>query len=341
MNSGRYIRQMTFQGVGKEGQKRLEESRVCIIGAGALGSRIANDLGRSGVGFIRVIDRDTTEITNLQRQVLFTEEDVREELPKAEAVARHIRAVNSQIMIEPVIADVNAGNIESLIHGADVVMDGTDNFEIRYLMNEACHKLQIPWVYASVIAGNGSVMAFTQKEDAPCFRCLMPDVPAPGTYETCTTVGVINPITGIIAGYSCMLAMKILLKKEVPSGFYVISAWDDLFQKIPIKKNTECPLCKKKQYDILEHKTGDFSSSLCGHNAWQIVPMRKESDGNKVDLKALGHRLERSGTVSVTKFLLKFESDPVFFKVFPDGRAIIENVEDELVARKIYAEYIG
>jgi adenylyltransferase/sulfurtransferase len=329
---------MTFEQIGAEGQEKLAASRVCIIGAGALGCLIANDLCRAGVGFLRLIDRDVVETVNLQRQILFTEDDAREGLPKVEAAYEKLRHANSSVTIEPVTADVNSSNIEKYIADVDLVIDGTDNFETRFLINEACHKHGVRWIYGGVLMSGGATMNVLYG-DAPCFRCFMPEMPAPGSYPTCSTVGVINPITGVIAAYESAEALKILTGADdmVSRSYIAADVWENMFEFIEVEKNPDCPVCVHGRYELLDRPAGSYQTSLCGHDAWQVVP----GASVKADFDSLGPRLEKIGAVRLTKFSLGFEGQGVKFKLFPDGRAIIEGVKDGEAARVVYGEYIG
>ena len=335
----RYKRQITFEGIGEEGQKKISESRVCIIGAGALGSVIANNLCRAGVGFVRIIDRDIVEKVNLHRQILFTELDAEEGLPKAEAVHNHLIQINSEIEIEPIVTDVNSSNVEKYISDVDLVLDGTDNFETRLLINEACHKHGIKWIYGGVLTSGGATMNYLMGKNNPCFRCFMPDPPEPGSYETCSTVGVLNSITNIIASFETSEALKILAGADdcVSHEYLAIDTWDNDIDYIEIEKIVDCPVCVQGIYDLLNSPAGSYSTSLCGHNAWQIVPEGE----HKLNLNNIGENLKRAGEVKVTKFSLSFSDGKAEFRLFPDGRAIINNIEDAASARSIYAEYIG
>lgn len=338
MDMERYKRQITFHGMGEAAQKKLLDSRVTIIGMGALGSVIANNLCRSGVGFMRIIDRDVVERTNLQRQILFDENDADEELPKVEASFNHLHKINSEIEIEPVAIDINPSNIERYIEDVDLVIDGTDNFETRFLINEACHKHNKNWIYGGVVASGGATMDILFG-DGPCLRCLMPDMPEPGSYETCTTVGVINSITGIIGSYEANEALKILTgaDDEVSKKYLAIDIWDNSIDQISVSKDPDCPVCGKGEYELLNKPASSYSTSLCGHDSWQIVP-----DGQfKLNLEDIGARLDKLGEVNVSKFVLSFGDGKVRFKLFPDGRAIIDNVPDVTAAKNIYSEYIG
>jgi adenylyltransferase/sulfurtransferase len=334
----RYKRQITFEGIGEAGQRRLAAARVCVVGAGALGTVVANQLCRAGVGFVRIIDRDYVEEANLQRQILFTERDAAESIPKAIAAAGHLAGMNSTVAVEPVVDDVNASNIEGFIGDVDLVMDGVDNFETRFLMNEACHKHRVNWIYGGVVASGGATMNIVQDAARPCFRCFMPDMPEPGSYPTCNTAGVISPITGIIASHQTAEALKLLTGAGEPSGQYLaIDVWDNMSAYINVEKNPRCPVCVGGKYELLDSPASSYAVSLCGQDAWQIIPEGRDS----ANLESLAERRARVGDVKLTRFLLRFQGEGVSFKLFPDGRAIIENVKDEAKAKDVYAEYIG
>ena len=333
----RYKRQITYHNIGEEGQEKLISSRVCIIGTGALGSIIANNLCRAGVGFLRLIDRDIVEEVNLQRQILFTERDVKDGLTKVEAAFNHLSQINSEVTIEPITADVNSSNVERFISDVDLVIDGTDNFEIRFLLNEACIKNGIKWIYGGVVASGGATMNILLG-DNPCFRCFMTEMPEPGSYDTCSSIGVLNSITGIIGSYEASEAMKILLgSDEISHELLAIDIWDNSIDYLEVEKNPDCPVCIHGKYEMLNAPVSSYTVSLCGQDAWQVVP-----DGDhQIDIKAISEKLTNAGEVKLTKFMLSFKNESVEFKLFPDGRAIVNDVKDGSVARSIYAEYIG
>lgn len=336
MQVGRYHRQEIFYAIGKEGQQKLQQSRVCIIGIGALGASVANMLAQAGVGYLRLIDRDIVELTNLQRQALFTEADVEQQLPKAEAARMHISQMNSEIEIEAKIVDVNPYNIEKLITDVDVVVDGLDNLETRYLLNEACDKHKIRYVYGGVVGSGGMCMNVLPGE-GPCLECLLGPLPEEGSYDTCDTVGVISPITNIVASYEAAETMKLLLDSEsVCRQAISLDAWDSYTEFFDVDKDPECPVCGKHQYTRLEHRQKNYTASLCGHDAYQVTP---EDDGT-FDYDAVVERLRQSGEVKQNKFFTIFKNEEADFKLFPDGRAIINKVADGDTARKIFAKYI-
>lgn len=336
MELGRYNRQEIFYGIGPEGQAKLKDARVCIIGIGALGSAIANNLARAGVGFLRLIDRDIVELTNLQRQVLFTEKDAEEMIPKAEAAKIHLAEINSEVEIEALVVDVNPYNVEKLIDGVDLVIDGMDNLETRYLLNEACNKNNIKWVYGGVV-GSGGMMMNIFPGEGPCLQCLFGEFPEDGTYDTCDTVGVISPITNIVAAYESAEAMKIIVGADsVCRQAISMDAWDNFTEFFDVDPDPECPVCAKHQYERLEHRQKNYTASLCGHNAYQVTP---EDDGT-FDYEATVERLKAEGEVNKNRYFTTFKNDEADLKLFPDGRAIINEVESGNAARELFAKYI-
>ncbi len=337
MTVGRYHRQEIFFPIGEEGQEKLKAGRVCVIGVGALGSFVANNLARAGVGYLRLIDRDIVELSNLQRQVLFTERDAREQVPKAEAAKAHLAEMNHEVQIEAVIADVNPYNVEKFISDVDLVIDGTDNLETRYLLNEACDKLKIRWIYGGVVGSGGTMMNILPGE-GPCLECLLGPLPEEGTYETCDTAGVISPITGIVAAYQTAEAMKMLTGSEALLRQAVtLDAWDSFTEFFEVEKDPECPVCGKRHYSRLQNRQKRYTAALCGHDAYQITP---EDDG-MFDYEEAVESLQGRGTLEKKKFFTVFRNDEADFKLFPDGRAIINGAADSTSAQRIYIRYIG
>ena len=333
----RYSRQTLFHGIGKEGQKRLANSFVVIIGCGALGTIIATTLVRAGIGKVRIIDRDFIEYHNLQRQVLFDEDDIRDQLPKAVAAQRHLSKVNSSIEIEGIVADVNYSNIEGLIHDADLILDGLDNLETRYLINDASLKHRIPWIYGGAISSCGMTMNVIPGQ-TPCFRCLYPRIPGGEMLLTCDTAGVISPIPFIIGSLQSAEALKILVGAEnINLDLVVIDVWEGEFNRFKISPRQDCPACQGK-FEFLEARFGTRTAVLCGQNVVQVLnPQVKE-----ISLERLATQLSPVvGEVSYNEFMLSFRVDDYEVVVFPDGRAIIKNTEDESLARGLYAKYIG
>jgi molybdopterin/thiamine biosynthesis adenylyltransferase len=336
----RYARQTLFAPIGKEGQERLHASTVTIIGCGALGTGLANNLCRAGIGRLVVADRDYIELNNLQRQILYDEDDIARRLPKAIAAAEKLRRANSDVQIEALVEDINAEGIESLVRETDLVLDATDNFETRYLLNDVCIKYQKPWIYSAVIASYGVTMNILPGDTA-CLRCVFPEMPLPGTTPTCDTAGVLNGIVGVITGLASTEAMKILLKSEKTSREMVwIDVWENTSERIELPRQPDCPACGQHHYEFLESLAGTAATSLCGRNAVQV----RGNAGRrpiKVDFPTLAGHLQAVGQVSFNQFLLRFAVDGYEFTVFPDARAIIKGTDDEQLARSLYARYIG
>ncbi len=335
----RYSRQTLFAPIGQTGQAQLEEATVTIIGCGALGTVLANNLARAGVGHLVIADRDYIELNNLQRQILFDEDDVAQHLPKAIAAARQLQRINSDIRVDAIIEDINADGIESLISETDLVLDATDNFETRYLLNDVCIKLQRPWIYSGVIAAYGTSMNILPGDTA-CLRCAFPDMPMPGTTPTCDTAGVLNGIVGTIAGIASTEALKILLHSpNVNRAMTWIDLWENTFDHIEIPRQLDCPACGQHHFEFLETLDTAKSTSLCGRNAVQVRAPLKQ--GDKLDFASLAQRLQAVSPVNYNDYLLRFSVDGYELTLFPDARAIIKGTADEQVARSVYAHYIG
>ena len=337
MNIDRYARQTVFSRIGKAGQEKLLKSKITIIGMGALGTVSANNLCRSGVGHIKMVDRDYVELSNLQRQILYTENDARQSLPKAIAAYNHLSEVNSEITLEPVIADINPSNIESVVSGADLVLDATDNWEIRFLMNEICHKHKIPWIYGAALGGEGMTMNILPGDDKPCLWCFTGGaMPAPS--HSCGTFGVLNMITNAIASIQTVEAVKILTGSDsIRAELLTVDLWANDIASIEIKKNNDCPVCVHNHYEYFGKISGSCTTSLCGSNSVQVVP----SGPVNTDFHALAEKLKAVGTVRFNEFTLIFSDGKYEITLFLDGRAIIKNAFDGNSAKSIYAEYIG
>jgi adenylyltransferase/sulfurtransferase len=337
----RYSRQTLFGPIGKEGQERLHASKVTIIGCGALGTVLANNLCRAGVGHLVIADRDYIELNNLQRQILFDEEDITRRLPKAIAAAEKLRRINSDTKIEPLVEDINADGIESLVQDTDLVLDATDNFETRYLLNDVCVKYARPWIYSGVIASYGVTMNIVPG-DTPCLRCVFPEMPLPGTTPTCDTAGVLNGIVGAISGVASTEALKILLKSDKMSrAMFWMDVWENTCERIELPRQADCPTCGQHSYEFLDALSGTSSTNLCGRNAVQVRNGRGRTGRIVLNLAELAERLRPVGEVSYNDFLLRFNVDTYELTVFPDARAIIKGTDDEQVARSVYARYIG
>jgi adenylyltransferase/sulfurtransferase len=337
----RYSRQMRFAGIGEEGQRRLLQSHVTLCGCGALGTVLANALVRAGIGHLRLVDRDFIETHNLQRQVLFDEHDVAENLPKAEAAARKLAAINSAIHVEPVVTDIDHTNIIDLVRDADLVLDGSDNFEIRYLINDVCVKLGKPWVYGGAIGSHGMTMTILPGE-TPCLRCVFEAAPGPGEAATCETAGVLSPAVNVVASFQAAEALKILTgqRDKVNRDLVHIDVWENVFRRMKVarlREKSDCPCCQQHRFEWLEGRQGSQTTSLCGRNAVQVAHRTTA----QLNFEDLARHLETVGEASYNRFLLRFTAEGFEFTVFPDGRAIIKGTSDLDKARTLYAKYIG
>jgi adenylyltransferase/sulfurtransferase len=341
----RYSRQVRVPGIGKAGQERIGKSRVTVCGCGALGTVLANHLVRAGVGFVRIVDRDFVEVSNLQRQVLFDESDVTNNMPKAVAAANKLRAVNSAVTIEPVVADIDRTNILDLCRDADVIVDGTDNFEVRYTINDAAVKLGKPWVFGGAVGTEGQTMTIVPGE-TPCLRCVFEASPGPGEVGTCETAGVLGPAVAVVASYQAAEALKLLAgkKETINRELVTFDLWLNTGRRIKIARLLDarnCPCCKQRKFEWLEGEHGTQTTSLCGRNAVQV----SHRVAGRLSFDDLARQLSVSGQVSFNKFLLKFQlkeaGTDYEFTVFPDGRAIIKGTDDTDKARTLYAKYIG
>ncbi len=337
----RYSRQMRFPGVGEDGQQKLLASHVTLCGCGALGTVLANALVRAGVGHLRLVDRDFIETNNLQRQVLFDEHDVAENLPKAEAAARKLNAINSSVHVEPVVTDIDHTNILELVKDADLILDGTDNFEIRYLINDVAVKLGKPWIYGGCIGSHGLTMTILPGE-TPCLRCVFEAAPAPGEAATCETAGVLSPIVNIVASYQATEAFKVLTgrREQINRDLIFVDVWENINRRIkiaPLLGKVDCPCCQRRRFEWLEGEQGSHTTSLCGRNAVQV----SHRTAARLNFENMARHLEALGDVSYNRFMLKFQADGCEFTVFPDGRAIIKGTSDVDKARTLYAKYIG
>ncbi len=334
----RYLRQIIFAPLGEAGQEKLLAARVLVVGCGATGSVIANTLARAGVGHLRIADRDFIELNNLQRQILFDEQDIADGLPKAAAAARKLRKINSSITVEPVIADVNPENVEDLIRDVDLVLDGTDNFETRYLVNDACVKHNRPWIYGGAVSSYGATMTIIPHETA-CFRCVFQHAPAPGTLATCDTAGVIAPIVNVIGSIVSAEAIK-LLTGAAPrtEGMLHVDLWENSFETFQLKRMPDCLTCVEEEYEFLEGaRQGVMTAHLCGRNSVQV----RAGHGQALNLSELTERLNKVGQATFNEYLVQFSVDNYQMTIFPDARAIVKGTEDETVAKNLYAKYIG
>jgi molybdopterin-synthase adenylyltransferase len=337
----KYSRQILFANLGQAGQEKLLASSAVLVGCGALGTVAANLLVRAGVGQLRIIDRDFVERSNLQRQTVFTESDAREALPKAVAAERHLHAFNSDVQIEPTVGDVTPANARELLSGFQLILDGTDNFETRLLLNDAAISLGIPWIYAAAVGSYGVTLGIRPGETA-CLACLLEGenaCSALSTQATCETVGVLGPIVGVIASIEAGEAIKLLSENREALTDRLISCdiWSGRFQSIPVTRNPNCRACVRREFRYLEGRAQPHIT-MCGRDSVQIHERRR-----KLDLSELRRRLAPASDREIrsNEFLLCFSIAPYEITVFADGRAIVKGTKDPAVARSLYARYIG
>ncbi len=337
----RYARQIRYAPIGQEGQRKLLASRVLVCGCGALGSVLANTLVRAGVGHLRIVDRDFLELNNLQRQVLYDERDVAAGIPKAIAAQQRLAQINSSVDVEAIVADVDHLKIARLVQDVDLILDGTDNFEIRYLLNDASLHYQIPWIYGGCIGAVGQTMTILPGE-TPCFRCVHPEPPPPGTTETCDSAGILGPIINVIASIQACEALKILTghRNAVSRSLLVFELWDNRVRQIKLDALLgagNCPACARREFPWLQGERGGHTAVLCGRNAVQLSFPQPIA----VSLESLETKLQGIGIVTRNKYLLRLQLDSFTLNVFPDGRAIIVGTENIAEARTLYARYVG
>jgi adenylyltransferase/sulfurtransferase len=324
-----------FREIGAEGQKKLSQARVVIVGCGATGSALASLLARSGIGTLRILDRDYVESSNLQRQALFDEEDARESVPKAIAAARQIARFNSQVLVEPHVEDLTPANVDSLLGGCDLILDGTDNFEIRYLVNDYALKTSVAWIYAAAVGSYAVTMNILPGETA-CLACIFPESPR-GTVETCETAGILNSAVNLVASLAATEALKFLVGARSKMRRTLLS-WDvwtnERAEMAATTPRTGCQACSGN----FVHLAGEGRPhiTLCGRNSVQIHERQRP-----VDFAELSARLQPHGNVRHNEFVLKFWHEPYEMTLFPDGRAIVKGTTDTAVARSLYARYIG
>jgi adenylyltransferase/sulfurtransferase len=332
----RYSRQIRFSGVGEEGQRRIRAASVAIIGCGALGSVQAEMMARAGAGRLRLIDRDFVEWSNLQRQFLFEESDAADALPKAVAAAKRLARVNSEVALEPMVADLTASNAAELLEGIDLILDGADNFETRYLINDAAVRAGVPWIYGAAVGSYGLKLAIVPGRTA-CLRCIYPEPPA-GLQPTCETEGVLAPVTAMIAALQVADALKILAAgpDSVDARITRIEIWEgEIRQTAAPARDPQCPCCARREFPYLDGSRR-APISLCGRNAVQI-----HERARPVDLDGLARRLAQIAPVRSNQFALRADLAPYELMVFPDGRAIIRGTTDIGIARSLYARYVG
>ena len=375
----RYHRQMLLPGFGEAGQRKLLDSTALIVGCGALGTVIANMLARAGVGHLIIVDRDYIEMTNLQRQVLFDEDDVANAIPKAVAAKNKIAKINSQVRVTAVVEDVNHTNMEKLALGeysngekADIIVDGVDNFETRYLANDCAVKHGIPYIYGGAVGTvgasyailphsppsaegtsvPGSALPWEQKGGAgatPCLRCIFEQAPPPGLNPTCDTAGVIGPAVSIVSNYQVAETLKVLTGNfdKVSPTMLNFDLWANTFRQFKVAKAYDvgdCRCCKHRDFEFLDGKFGSSTTTLCGRNAVQLTQNVSQQNG-KLDFAEIASRLESHGSVKANKFMLRADivdnGEPYELTLFTDGRAIVKGTQKPNVAKSIYAKYVG
>jgi molybdopterin-synthase adenylyltransferase len=336
MKLEKYSRQILFRPIGREGQEKISQGKVVIVGCGALGTAHASALTRCGVGKLRIVDRDFVEESNLQRQVLFDEADVEEMLPKAIAAGHKLRRINSDVEVESLVVDATSANIEELVDGFDVLLDGTDNLETRYLLNDVSVKLGIPWIYGAAVASSAMTMTILPGR-TPCLACVFPELPQ-GSYDTCDTTGIISPAVTWASAIQVAETLKLLIGKETELHASLLSfdVWENRHQQLRPARDPKCRACAEHRYIYLEGH-GPTYATLCGRDAVEI----RQPAPRGLDLGSLQHSLAALGSVRFNDYLLRFNVDSFEMTIFPDGRAIIKGTGDLATARGLYAKYIG
>ena len=334
-DSDRYSRQIRFAPIGELGQRRILEARIAIVGCGALGSFQAEALARAGVGTLRLIDRDTVDFSNLQRQFLYDENDAASEVPKAVAAARRLALLNSQVRIDPHVTDLTPSNVEDLLSDCRMILDGTDNFETRYLLNDLSVKHSVPWIYGAAVGSQGTVMPVVPGR-GPCFACVYPQPPA-GPHPTCDVNGILNTASASVAALQVSLALRLIVGwDDFAAHLHTLDAWKGTARRIDAgPPDPECPVCAGRQFRYLEN-IRRTPVSLCGRNAVQI-----HETSRPLNLADLARRLEPLGTVRVNEFALRLALPKYDLMFFPDGRTIIRGTQDIAIARSLYSQLIG
>lgn len=341
MDTDRYHRQVLLPQIGEAGQARLAGSRVLLVGCGALGTVMADQLVRAGVGFLRIVDRDVVEWTNLQRQVLFDESDARERLPKAVAAERRLGRINSSVKIEGIVADAESGNIEDFASGMHLLLDGTDNVETRYLINDVSIKHGVPWVYGACVGTEGRMMPVMPGRTA-CLRCVFREPPSGADLPTCDTAGVLGPVAAAVASMQTTEALKVLSGNEhdVQSVVRSMELWAGRMRPTPVERDPACPTCGRREFPFLSRPASQ-STTLCGRRSVQVNPARRDV---RLDLNAAARKLHGVGEVEQTPYLVRCRlrgESVVELTLFADGRMIVSGTTDRDSARSMYARYVG
>lgn len=333
----RYSRQTLFPGIGKSGQNSLSSSRVVVIGCGALGSVGSEMLVRSGVGHLTIVDRDFVEPSNLQRQSLFTERDAETSLPKAVAAERALKSINSAIQVQGVVADITFDNIAEWCCEADLIFDGSDNFEVRFLINDYSVRQGIPWVYGAALGAYGISFAVVPGR-TPCLRCLFSEPPAAGSVETCETAGILAPVIHAVCSKQVAQALRLLVGEPASNRILQLDIWEDEWRTVELQAPLDgCECCSKRHFPYLEGLEGFRPTRLCGRNAVHL----HSPGGSRIELRELAEKLGRTFEVRLNEYLLRFRVNDHDISVFSDGRAIIKGTDDPSVARTLYSRYVG
>lgn len=333
----RYSRQVLFSAIGAEGQARIRAGHVAVVGCGALGSVNSEMLTRAGVGRITIIDRDWVELSNLQRQSLFRESHVDEGLPKAVAAVETLRGFNSEVDIVGHVEDLTFENIDQLCGAADLIIDGSDNFEVRFLVNDFAVKHSIPWIYGAALGSYGLAMSIVPGS-SPCLQCLFEDPPPAGSGQTCETAGVLAPIIHVVCAFQVTQALRLLVGQPVSSGLLQVDVWSNTWRTVTeLSPRQNCSCCRDRQFRFLYGDSRSVTTRLCGRNAIQVNPRQPDP----VDLVALSRKIPESYRPKANPFLLRFWASDHEFVVFADGRAIIKGTEDPAKARALYSRYVG
>ncbi|OGP60568.1 MAG: hypothetical protein A2V67_15285 [Deltaproteobacteria bacterium RBG_13_61_14] len=338
-NLSRYTRQIFFAEIGEFGQQRLRQSRVAVVGLGALGSMICQLLVRAGVGRLTLVDRDFVELHNLQRQTLYDEEDVMGRLPKALAASKKLKLINGEVEVQVAVDDLNPKNAAKLLAEADLVLDGSDNMETRFLVNDFCVREGKPWIYGGVIGSVGMTLDIVPGK-TPCLRCLFPDLPGPGELPTCDTVGILNSLPAVIGAIEVTEAIKLLVGSEDwRRDLLYLDLWKNQVKNLQVAAVTECECCGKRQFRYLESKATAWVTTLCGRNTVQISPAEERA----LDLAQLSASLAGHGQVENRGYLLSFQprEHEQELVIFPTGRVLVQGTSEESLARNLYAKYLG
>jgi molybdopterin-synthase adenylyltransferase len=373
MSLDRYHRQMLLPGIGQAGQRRLREAHALVVGCGALGSCIVDALARAGIGALTIVDRDIVELTNLQRQVLYDEADVAQHMPKAEAARIKVNRINSQVQVHSHVDDFNYRNASRYAKGCDLILDGLDNFETRYLLNDLAVARGMPYIYGGAVgvtgvsfavlphpaereAGFGGRITWEAPQSTPCLRCIFPEAPPPGSSPTCDTAGVLGPIVSIIAAHQVTQAIKLITGNlaSLDRSLLSIDLWTNEQRRFDVsaaRAGNDCPCCVRGRFEFLEGGATSATTSLCGRNAVQITPAMAGVDLHMaaINLPDMAARLTPHGSFACNKFMLRGEfaderndhDEPIELTLFPNGRAIIKGTTEPEVARAIYAKYVG